>query len=65
MVAVAEELGNTPAVARRSYVDPSLVEHFRRGRTIRDAVRRTRSADLSDPTVRAALERAVSRLLRG
>lgn len=31
---VAEVLGNTPAVARSSYVDPRLVDHFDHGRTI-------------------------------
>lgn len=64
MVAVAEELGNTPAVARRSYVDPTLVEHFRRGQTIGAAIRRTGSTDLTDREVRPALERAVTRLLK-
>jgi DNA topoisomerase-1 len=63
MVAVAEELGNTPAVARRSYVDPTLVEHFRRGATISSAIRRAGSTDLTDRTVRPVLERAVTRLL--
>jgi DNA topoisomerase IB len=31
---VAEALGNTPAVCRRSYVDPRVIERFREGRTI-------------------------------
>lgn len=31
---VAEALGNTPAVCRRSYIDPRVVECFRRGETI-------------------------------
>ena len=31
---VAEVLGNTPAVARSSYVDPRVVDHYDRGRTI-------------------------------
>ena len=31
---VAEELGNTPAVARSSYVSPVLVERFRQGRVL-------------------------------
>ena len=50
---VAEELGNTPAVARKSYVDPKVVRAYEGGRTIR--VR-----DLAD---RAAVESAVVRLL--
>ncbi|MFE3454356.1 DNA topoisomerase IB [Nonomuraea sp. NPDC059194] len=31
---VADYLGNTPAVARASYVDPRVIEAFERGRTI-------------------------------
>jgi DNA topoisomerase-1 len=31
---VAGVLGNTPAVARSSYVDPRVIDHFDRGRTI-------------------------------
>jgi DNA topoisomerase IB len=31
---VAEELGNTPAVARASYVDPRVVERYHQGQTI-------------------------------
>lgn len=31
---VAEELGNTPAVARSSYIDPRLLDLFRNGHTI-------------------------------
>jgi DNA topoisomerase I len=34
---VAEALGNTPAVCRRSYVDPRVIERFREGVTIRPA----------------------------
>ena len=33
---VGDELGNTPAVARASYVSPAVVEHYRAGRTIED-----------------------------
>lgn len=31
---VADDLGNTPAVARASYVDPRVVEAFLRGETV-------------------------------
>ena len=31
---VAEALGNTPAVCRRSYIDPRVIERFREGETI-------------------------------
>jgi DNA topoisomerase-1 len=43
MRAVAGVLGNTPSVARASYVDPRVIDHFDRGRTIDPA--RTSSAE--------------------
>jgi DNA topoisomerase IB len=61
---VADGLGNTPAVARRSYVDPRVVTAFGEGRTIGRAVRRARAMD-DDHESRAVVERAVLRLLRG
>lgn len=55
---VAEFLGNTPALARRSYVDPRVVSAYEEGRTI--AVGRTHAT----PDARQiALERATLRLL--
>jgi DNA topoisomerase-1 len=36
MRSVAEKLGNTPAVARSSYVSPAVVEQYLDGRTIED-----------------------------
>jgi DNA topoisomerase-1 len=33
---VGDELGNTAAVARASYVSPAVVEHYRAGRTLAD-----------------------------
>jgi len=60
MVEVAEFLGNTPTIARSSYVDPRVVDLYEDGVTIAAATqRRYRSADLRQ----AALERAVRRLL--
>lgn len=35
VVTVAERLRNTPAVARSSYIDPLVLERYRRGRTAR------------------------------
>jgi DNA topoisomerase IB len=61
MKEVAAFLGNTPAQARASYVDPRVVDAYEEGRTIRTAVRRR----LSSPDERqVVLERAVLRLLR-
>ena len=33
---VAEQLGNTPAVARASYISPAVIEQYMEGRTIED-----------------------------
>ena len=41
MKEVSEFLGNTPTLARTSYVDPRVVEAYERGRTIRGTTRRT------------------------
>ncbi|HEX3929693.1 MAG TPA: DNA topoisomerase IB [Nocardioides sp.] len=61
MKEVAEFLGNTPALARSSYVDPRVVDAYEEGRTIRAACRRK----VASPDERqAVLERAVLRLLR-
>lgn len=51
---VADLLGNTPAVARSSYVDPRVIEYFERG-VVLDPV----------PTSENALDRAVAALIRG
>ncbi|GAA0592826.1 DNA topoisomerase IB [Kribbella sandramycini] len=59
---VSGHLGNTPAVARASYVDPRVITQYERGRTVAPAVGRV-GAELADEEVRGALERAVSRLL--
>ena len=58
MKEVSDYLGNTPTLARTSYVDPRVIEAYERGRTI--TVRRT--YDTADAR-QAALERAVLRLL--
>ncbi len=62
MELTAQRLGNTPAVARSSYVDPRVVELFEQGETVAPALARLPA----DP-VRAqdALDRAVVRLLSG
>lgn len=60
---VADALGNTPAVARDSYIDPRVVEAFENGATIHAALRRANRAD-ADEEQTAIIERAVIRLLR-
>jgi DNA topoisomerase I len=61
MKEVAEFLGNTPALARSSYVDPRVVDAYEEGRTIASAVRRKAATPGERQT---NLERAVLRLLK-
>ena len=61
MKEVAEFLGNTPTLARSSYVDPRVVDAYEQGSTIAGTTRRR--YDKADDR-QAALERAVLRLLR-
>jgi DNA topoisomerase I len=57
---VSEALGNTPAVARRAYIDPRVFDRYRSGWTIAPAL----PADgRVGPRVRARLERALIDLL--
>lgn len=61
MKEVSDFLGNTPALARSSYVDPRVVDAYDEGRTIRAAVRRS----YPDADQRQlAIERATLRLIR-
>jgi DNA topoisomerase I len=57
---VGAELGNTPTVARESYVSPAVVEAYREGRTL--AQHRTERS--ARPRQLSADERALVRLLR-
>jgi DNA topoisomerase I len=64
---VAAHLGNTPAIARGSYVDPRVIERFEDGHTVLRALRSlgngSPAPDLTDDGTRAAVERAVVRLI--
>lgn len=63
LTTVAEHLGNTPTVARTSYVDPRVVERFAENATVLPALRRAGPFDPADDVGRAVVERAVVRLL--
>lgn len=63
MKQVAGYLGNTPAVARKSYVDPRLIDLFADGVTISPALAST-DQDLSDGVTHGKIERAVLNLLQ-
>jgi DNA topoisomerase I len=60
---VAELLGNTPAVARRSYIDPRVFDRYLSGWTIAGALERIPSLDVVHDRVRTRVERAVVDLL--
>jgi DNA topoisomerase IB len=61
--AVSELLGNTPAVARRSYIDPRVFDRYLSGWTIAAALERIPDLDVADDRVRTQVERAVVDLL--
>ncbi len=63
MKEVAEELGNTPAVARGSYVDPRVVAGYERGLTIAAAARRAERARQPD-AAQEILEKATRMLIK-
>jgi DNA topoisomerase I len=60
---VAEVLGNTPAVARRSYIDPRVFDRYLSGWTIGGELDRLGSLRGPDDRRRARLENAVLDLL--
>ncbi len=65
MKEVSEYLGNTPSVARASYVDPRVVDLYEDGITIQDALQRLgEGVDVGQPATHGAIERAVLRMLR-
>ncbi len=63
---VADYLGNTPAVARASYIDPRVVELYEKGTTIAPALGRLgQQSEFGELATQGAAEAAVLRLLSG
>jgi DNA topoisomerase IB len=61
---VAGYLGNTPAVARASYIDPRVIDLYEAGITIAPALRDLgRNREYGELATRGAAERAVVRML--
>lgn len=61
---VAEYLGNTPAVARASYIDPRVIELYERGVTIEPVLADlAKDRDLGELATRGPAEKAVLKLL--
>jgi DNA topoisomerase IB len=61
---VAENLGNTPAVCKSSYIDPRVLDHFSSGSTISSRLAARMVRDPTNPMARQAVEAAVIDLLR-
>jgi DNA topoisomerase IB len=61
-VRVSEQLGNTPAVCKASYVDPRVVDRFENGETVVEALRTVASAE-GDRDAQRTLEQAVCQML--
>jgi DNA topoisomerase IB len=61
---VADYLGNTPAVARASYIDPRIIELYERGVTIEGMLDELgKNRDLGDLATRGTAEKAVLKVL--
>ena len=61
---VARYLGNTPAVARASHIDPSVIRHYEDGRTLAAVLGDLgRDSDFGDLATRGRAESAVLKLL--
>jgi DNA topoisomerase IB len=61
---VSEILGNTPAVARRSYIDPRVIDRYLAGHTIEPALEHIGPLDEIGERQRRRLELAVLELLQ-
>lgn len=63
---VAGYLGNTPAVARASYIDPRVITRYQEGRTVASVLGDLgKDSDFGDLATRGRAERAVLKLLAG
>ncbi len=60
---VGEVLGNTPAVARSSYIDPRVFDRYLAGRTIANELEEIREQGLDEERRRSQIEAAVLALL--
>jgi DNA topoisomerase-1 len=60
---VAGYLGNTPAVCRRSYIDPRLFDRSRSGRTVAGALEHVGEIDEIGEPAHQAIERTVLELI--
>jgi DNA topoisomerase-1 len=62
---VAHYLGNTPAVCRKSYVDPRVIDRFESGVTIAPTLELLAQEEHDEPSLQRTFEEAVLDLLEG
>jgi len=62
---VAHYLGNTPAVCRKSYIDPRVIDRFQSGVTIAPTLELLAREEHDEPELQRAFEKAVLDLLEG
>jgi DNA topoisomerase IB len=60
---VAHFLGNTPAVARSSYIDPRIFDRFRDGYSIEPVLNLSEDPDIGQPAIQGRVEEAVLDLI--
>ena len=60
---VSDYLGNTPAVARASYIDPRVIGFYEQGTTIAPALGLGQQSEFGELATQGAAERAVVRML--
>jgi DNA topoisomerase-1 len=60
---VAHYLGNTPAVCRKSYIDPRLFDRYRSNLTIAGALERLGDVEVAGEPAHHAIEQAVLDLI--
>ena len=62
---VAEQLGNTPAVCRASYIDPRVFDRYRSGWTISGVLQELGTDRYDEPELQELIEDAVIDLIKG
>jgi DNA topoisomerase IB len=60
---VSHYLGNTPAVCRKSYVDPRVIDRFESGWTIKPVIDQLGEVEFDEPSWHSAIENAVLDLI--
>jgi DNA topoisomerase IB len=60
---VSHYLGNTPAVCRKSYVDPRVIDRFESGWTIKPVIDQLGEDAFDEPSWHATIEDAVLDLI--